>query len=170
MIDTYLKNPSLNQRNASVFKCPHGHKLIEADHTKRKRKSGASYSSPSYNCDVCHLSFPDGHSWHCSCTDSGYDKCVACLVFQLYNIDNKALKLAGQDREKQDEHHGGDAIRNMVHLPRGLFRLLTGNMDDEDEDEDPEIRTLRRRSSLFVGRNTFQGIDNNENATDQQED
>ncbi|CAF2066355.1 unnamed protein product [Rotaria magnacalcarata] len=163
MVDIQLKTPSSNERNSSIFECPQGHKLIEADYTKRKRKNGSAYSSPSYNCDVCHHSFPNGQSWHCSCTDSGFDKCVACLAFQLYNIDNKILKLASQDREKQEEHYGGDAIRNIVHLPRGLFRLLTGNVDDEDEDEDPDILALRRRSSLYSGSNIFQGTDDNEN-------
>ena len=159
MIEIQIKNASSKQRNSSVFKCPQGHKLVEADHTNRNRKNGLPYSSVGYNCDICHHSISSGHSWHCSCTDSGFDKCVSCFVFQLYDIDNHALKLANRDKEKQQERFRRETIRNIVRLPHGLFRLLTRTIgddndedddDDDDEDDDLDLLALRHQSALSV--------------------
>jgi hypothetical protein len=156
MIDKQIKNSS------SIFKCAHGHKLIEADYTKRKRKNGSLYNSPGYNCDICHHSFSNGSSWHCSCTDTGFDKCVACLVFQLYNIDNPTLKLASQDKEIQQERYRRETIRNIVRLPRGLFRLLTGNLDEDNDSDGLDLLALRPPASLLDQQNTFEGRDNDD--------
>ncbi|CAF2369905.1 unnamed protein product [Rotaria sp. Silwood2] len=170
MIDIQLKNCSSTVRNSSIFKCPHGHKLIEADNTKRKRKNGSVYSSSSYNCDICHHSFADGQSWHCSCTDTGFDKCVACLVFQLYNIDNNVLKLASQDKEKQQEHYRRGSIRNIVHLPRGIFRLLTGNMGENEDNNDSSLLPLRNRAPFSNEQHISERRENNRNEDNHHED
>lgn len=138
MIDIQIKNASSKQRNSAVFKCPLGHKLIEADHTKRKRKNGLAYASAGYNCDICHYSYSNGLSWHCSCTDTGFDKCVACFVFQLYDINDHILKLANKDKEKQQQRYRRETIRNIVRLPHGLFRLLTRTIDHDDGDDDED--------------------------------
>jgi hypothetical protein len=172
MIEIQIKNSSSKQRNSSVFKCPHGHKLIEADHTKRKRKNGLAYSSAGYNCDVCHHSISNGQSWHCSCTDTGFDKCVSCFVFQLYDIDNHILKLANRDKEKQQERYRRETIRNIVRLPHGLFRLLTRTMgddndddddDDDDEDDDLDLLALRHQSPYLLQQNTRDNEEPNAN-------
>ncbi|CAF3627747.1 unnamed protein product [Rotaria sordida] len=170
MIDIQLKNCSSTLRNSSIFKCPHGHKLIEADHTKRKRKNGTVYSSASYNCDICHHSFPNGQSWHCSCTDTGFDKCVGCLVFQLYSIDNNILKLASEDKEKQQEHYRRGSIRNIVHLPRGIFRLLTGHMGENEDDDDSSLLALRHQPPFLIEQNTLERRDNDTNGGNHRED
>ena len=161
MIDKQMKNSS------SVFKCPQGHKLIDADHTKRKRKNGLPYNSSGYNCDICHQSFSNGNSWHCSCTDSGFDKCVACLVFQLYNIDNPILKLASRDKEKQQERYRRETIRNIVRLPRGLFRLLTGSIDEDNDNDDLDLLALRHPPSLL---NQLEDDDDDEHEANLRED
>jgi len=172
MIDIQIKSSSSKQRTSSIFKCPHGHKLIEADHTKRKRKNGSNYSSPGYNCDVCHRSFSNGQSWHCSCTDTGFDKCIACFVFQLYNIDDDILKLANRDKEKRQERYTRETIRNIVRLPQGLFRLLTRTIDedndddddddddDDEDDDDLDLLALRHQSPFLMQQNPLQGRDN----------
>ncbi len=46
MIDIQLKNSPTIQETSSIFQCPLGHKLIDADRTKRKRKNGTVYSTP----------------------------------------------------------------------------------------------------------------------------
>ena len=144
MIDMKLKS---SQRNSSLFKCPHGHKLIEADHTKRKLKNGSHYSSTSYNCDICHHSFANSLSWHCSCTDSGFDKCAACLVFQLYNIDNNALNLASRDREKQQIRCRRDTIHAFARLQHSLFRFLTGGAaEDNNNNNELDLLPARQQS------------------------
>jgi len=177
MIDIQLKNGSFTQRNSSIFKCPHGHKLIDADHTKRKRKNGLVYSSAGYNCDICHHSISDGQSWHCSCTNAGYDKCSACFVFQLYNLDNQVLKLASKDKEKQQARSRQETVRNIVRVPRGLFTLLTRDMDEEDDDDDDEedeidheLLTLRNRSPFLHRQNTTERRNNEEIESNLQED
>ena len=100
MIEVQLKtNPNL-QSTSPIFQCQHGHLLNNSDRTQRKRKDGSVYSTPGFNCDICHRTFPSGQSWHCSCSDSGFDKCVACIVFQLFEIKNDILQLACQDNEE----------------------------------------------------------------------
>lgn len=157
MIDIQMKHNKSKFKSSSIFKCPSGHQLLEADHTKRKRKNGLPYSSMGYNCDICHQSISQGSSWHCSCTDSGFDKCTSCLVFQLYNLDNDVLKLASRDQEKQHERFRRETIRNIVRLPHGLFRLLTRTMDDGDDDDndddiddDLDLLALRHRSPYLL--------------------
>jgi hypothetical protein len=178
MIDIQLKNASFTQRNSSIFKCPQGHKLIDADHTKRKRKNGSVYSSAGFNCDICHHSISDGQSWHCSCTNSGYDKCSACFVFELYNLDNQVLKLASKDKEKQQARSRQETARGIVRVPRGLFALLTRNMDEEDDDDDDddddeidhELLALSNRSSFLHRQNTTERRNNEEIESNLRED
>jgi hypothetical protein len=148
MIDIQRNSSPNIQENTSIFKCPQGHQLIDADRTKRQRKNGTVYSTAGFNCDICHRSFSNGQSWHCSCAESGFDKCVGCIVFQLYDIDNDILHIASQDNEEQQQRYRRQTIRNTVRLPRGLFRLLTGSMDEEDDDAD--ALALRHRSSFLT--------------------
>ena len=167
MIEIQMKSNKSKSRTSSIFKCPTGHPLIEADHTKRKRKNGLAYTSIGYNCDLCHRSISQGLSWHCSCTDSGFDKCISCLIFQLYDIDNDVLKAASRDREKHQERFRRETIRNIVRLPHGLFRLLTRTMDDgvdDDDDDDDEndddidddlnLLALRHRAPYLLQQST----------------
>lgn len=181
MIEIQLKHMKSKSRNSSIFKCPSGHPLIEADHTKRKRKNGLAYSSIGYNCDQCHHSISQGVSWHCSCTDSGYDKCISCLIFQLYDIDNEVLKTASRDQEKHQERFRRETIRNIVRLPHGLFRLLTRTMDDgggdddddneDDVDDDLDLLALRHRSPYLLQQRTSEGErDQTVNEADLRED
>ncbi|CAF1202728.1 unnamed protein product [Rotaria sp. Silwood1] len=164
MIDVQIKNSPNIIETSPIFKCHNGHPLIDADRTKRKRKDGSSYSSSGFSCDICHRSFPSGQSWHCSCAQSGFDKCVGCVVFQLYDIHNDALTLASQDNEEQQHRFRRQTIRNAVRLPRGLFRLLTSNMDDDDDDDDDDTDdiVLRRASSFLTQHTTFEGTDDDE--------
>lgn len=168
MIEIQFKNSPNIQETSKIFQCPSGHKLIDADRTKRKRKNGTVYSTPGFNCDICHRTFSNGQSWHCSCSDSGFDKCVCCIVFELYDIDNDILQLAGQDNEEQQQRYRRQTIRNTVRLPRGLFRLLTGSMDDDEDDTD--ALALRHRSPYLSQRSTFEGTDDDEIEVNLRED
>ncbi len=168
MIDIQLKTSPNIQETSPIFRCPFGHKLIDADRTKRQRKNGTVYSTPGFNCDLCHRTFSNGQSWHCSCSDSGFDKCVGCVVFQLYDIDDDILQLACQDNEEQQQRYRRQTIRNTVRLPRGLFRLLTGSMDEEDDDAD--ALALRHRSPFLSQRSTFEGTDDEEIEVNLRED
>ncbi|CAF2512098.1 unnamed protein product [Rotaria sp. Silwood2] len=173
MIDIKIKSSSHIQEKSPIFKCPSGHPLIDADRTKRKRKDGSAYSSSGFSCDICHRSFSNGHSWHCSCTQSGYDKCVGCVVFELYDISNDALQIASQDNEEQQRRYRRQTIRNTVRLPRGLFRLLTGNMDedeDDDDDDDTDDIVLRHATSFINQHSTFEGTDDDEVEVNLRED
>jgi methionyl-tRNA synthetase len=172
MVDIQLKNTSMKQENSSMLKCPQGHKLIDADRTKRKRKNGSVYTSSGFNCDICHRSFSSGQSWHCSCTDSGFDKCVACLVFQLYNIDDNILKVACEDKEEQQQRYRRETVRNIVRLPHGLFRLLTGNIDEDedDDDDDVDLLALRHQSPYLRQQNMIEGRDDEEFEANLRED
>ncbi|CAF1311611.1 unnamed protein product [Adineta steineri] len=164
MIDIQMKNSSLNERKSSIFTCPKGHKLIEADHTKRKRENGLVYASSGFNCDICQHTFSNGQSWHCSCTDTGFDKCVACFVFQLYNLDDPILSLASQDKEKQQERSRRRSLRNTARLPRGLLHLLTQSIDEDDDHEtDLDLLALRQRSSFLYQQDTTESRNNEAN-------
>ena len=170
MIDMQIKNSSNIQETSSIFKCPRGHKLIYADRTKRKRKDGTTYSTPGFNCDICHRIFSTGQSWHCSCTESGFDKCVGCVAFQLYEIDNEVLLLASRDNEQQQYcYRRHAAVRNTVRLPRGLFRLLTGSTD-EDGDDDNELLALANQSSVLSRGDTLEESDDDEIEVNLRED
>lgn len=169
MIDIQLKSTPNITENSQTFQCPSGHQLIEADRTRRKRKDGTLYSSSGFNCDICCRSFPNGPSWHCSCTQSGYDKCIGCVVFELYDIDNDVLKLAGNDNEEQQQRFRQQIVRNTVRLPRGLFRLLTGSMDDDDNDDTDDI-VLRHEPSFLHHHSTFEGADDDEIEVNLRED
>ena len=168
MIDIQLKTSPDIQETSSVFKCSQGHKLINADRTQRKRKNGTIYATPGFNCDVCHRTFSNGQSWHCSCSESGFDKCIACIALQLYDIDNDILQLASQDNEEQQQRYRRQTVRNTVRLPRGLYRLLTGSMDEEDDDAD--ALALRHRSPYLSQRSTFEGTDDEEIEVNLRED
>ncbi|CAF0894062.1 unnamed protein product [Rotaria sordida] len=167
MIDIQLKNSSNLLETSPIFKCPLGHKLIDADRTKRKRKDGTAYSSPGFNCDICHRSFPHGQSWHCSCKQSGFDKCVGCVVFELYDIDNDTLRIASEDNEEQQHRYRRQTIRNTVRLPRGLFRLLTRSMDEDDDDDDTDDIVLRHNRT---SQSTHEGTDDDEIEVNLRED
>jgi len=168
MIEIQLKNTPNIQETSTIFKCQYGHQLIDADRTQRKRKNGSVYSTPGFNCDICHRTFSNGQSWHCSCSESGFDKCVGCIIFQLYEIDNDILQLASQDNEEQQQRYRRQTIRNTVRLPRGLYRLLTGSMDEEDDDAD--ALALRHRSPFLSQRSTFEGTDDDEIEVNLRED
>jgi hypothetical protein len=167
MIDTQLKSSSNIYESSPALHCPQGHRLFDADASKRQRKNGTVYSTPGFNCDTCHRSFSTGQSWHCSCSDSGYDKCIACLVFQLYELDNDVLQQASQDNEDQQQRYRCRTLRNTVRLPRGLFRLLTGNLDDDDDDDDrhehnntaADALALRQHSPLLNQHGLFNDAD-----------
>lgn len=168
MIDGQLKANPVLQSTSPVFQCQHGHQLINADRTQRKRKDGSVYSTPGFNCDKCHRTFPNGQSWHCSCSDSGFDKCVSCLVFELFEIKNDNLQLASQDYEDQQQRYRRQTIRNTVRLPRGLFRLLSGSIDDDD-DETGSLH-LHHRPSFLSQQNTYEGTDDDEIEVNLRED
>ena len=168
MIDIQLKTSPNFRETSSIFQCQYGHPLIDADRTQRKRKNGSVYTTPGFNCDICHRTFSNGQSWHCSCSESGFDKCVGCIVFQLYEIDNDVLQLASQDNEEQQQRYRRQTIRNTVRLPRGLFRLLTGSMDEDDSETD--ALGLRQRSSFLSQRSTFEGTDDEEIEVNLRED
>ena len=168
MIEIQMQTSPNLRETSSTFQCPRGHPLIDADRSQRKRKDGSVYSTPGFNCDICHRSFSNGQSWHCSCSDSGFDKCVGCIVFQLYEIDNDTLQIAGQDNEEQQQRYRRQTIRNTVRLPRGLFRLLTGSIDDEDDDTD--ALTLRHRPSFLSQRSTLERTDDDEIEVNLRED
>ncbi|UJR16059.1 hypothetical protein I4U23_002972 [Adineta vaga] len=169
MIKVELKNSLTNQqKNSSIFKCPQGHPLIEADHAQRKRRNGTVYSSAGFNCDICHHVFTQGSSWHCSCSNSGFDKCIACFVFQLYNLDDPNLKLANESREKQQQHSRQRTLRETVRSSRQLFQLLSENIsdDDTDYDDDDQINYAllgsRLSQPLFLSRQNTTDTGNNE--------
>jgi hypothetical protein len=168
MIEIQSQNSPNTAETSSVFKCPQGHNLIDADRTKRKRKNGTVYFTPGFNCDICRRTFSSGQSWHCSCSDSGFDKCVGCIVFQLYDVDNDILQLASEDNEEQQARFRRLPHRNTVRLPRGLFRLLTGSLDEEDDDAD--ALALRHRSPFLSQRSTFEGTDDEEIEVNLRED
>ncbi|CAF1070602.1 unnamed protein product [Adineta ricciae] len=138
MINIQLKNLSSNQQNAAIFKCPQGHTLIEADHTKRKRRNGVVYTSNGFSCDVCRRVFASGSSWHCSCTNGGYDKCIDCVVFDLYNLDDPVLKLASTDRVEQQERARQRSLRESARVSRELSQALTEHVSDDDIDDDDD--------------------------------
>lgn len=168
MIEIQMKTSPNLREISPTFQCPRGHPLVDADRTQRKRKDGTIYSTSGFNCDVCHRSFSTGQSWHCSCLDNGFDKCVGCIVFQLYEIDNDTLHLANQDNEEQQQRYRRQRTRNTVRLPRGLYRLLTGSMDDEDDDTD--ALTLRHRPTFLNQRSTLEGTDDDEIEVNLRED
>jgi len=186
MIEMQMKNAADKQEQSTAFTCPRGHKLIEADNTQRKRKNGLAYSSLGFNCDMCHHSFSNGPSWHCSCTNSGFDKCMSCFACELYDIDDETLKLATRDKEKQQQQrHHREAIRTLVHLPHGIFRLLNrtiGNNDhDEDDDDDDDddddndeddldLLALRHQSSYLLQRYRSERTDTEQSNNNLRED
>ena len=57
-----------------------------------------------------------------------------------------------------------------MRLPRGLFRLLTGSMEDDDSDDHPETLALRQQSSLFNPPVTYEGTDDDEIEVNLRED
>ncbi len=83
-------------------------------------------------------------------------------------MDNDILQLACQDNEEQQHRYRRQIIRNTVRLPRGLFRLLTGSMDEEDDDAD--ALALRHRSPFLSQRSTFEGTDDEEIEVNLRED
>ncbi|CAF3440566.1 unnamed protein product [Rotaria socialis] len=172
MIDMQLKSSPNIKETSTIFKCPSGHSLIDANRAKRKRSDGSLYSSSGFSCDICHRSFPSGQSWHCSCTRSGFDKCISCIAFQLYDIDSDVLQLAGQDNEELRSYRQ-QASHDTVHLPRGLFRLLTGSMDDDDDDDDDDESddiVLRHGPSFLHHPSTFEEINDDDIEANLRED
>ena len=164
IIETQIKSSAELQQSSPIFKCLNGHPLIDADATGRKRRNGSVYSSPGFNCDLCHRTFSTGRSWHCSCSDSGFDKCSACVVFQLYELNDQTLQQASRDYEEQQQRDRRRILRNTVRLPRGLFRLLTGNIENDDENE----RTV---DSLFLAQShRFDETDDDEIEVNLRED
>lgn len=134
MIDVHIENNVSSREKPAAFKCPKGHDLVEADSAKRKRKNGTGYSSPGFNCDVCHKNFTEGTSWHCSCSDTGFDKCVACLTFELYSINDDVLRKASEDHEVYQQQQRS-RIHSMFRLSSDLFRLLASGAENMDEDD-----------------------------------
>ncbi len=71
----------------ATFKCPQGHALELCDDERRRKDDGRKYPDEGFVCDICEKTFSDGLSWHCSCSEAGFDKCGACVAFNLQNIN-----------------------------------------------------------------------------------
>lgn len=103
MIELKINDPFLNTDKSSPIHCPNGHKLIKATHDQRKRGAALTYSNPGFCCDQCLTNFPLGISWHCSCTNHGFDKCSTCMISELYNFNDPFLTEINEDTDLLDE-------------------------------------------------------------------
>lgn len=74
-------------KDSTTFKCPNGHSLKLCDNSQRLRDDGGKYPQEGFVCDICEQTFPDGLSWHCSCSDNGFDKCGSCVAFNPQNTN-----------------------------------------------------------------------------------
>lgn len=103
MIKLQQEDLNARKKNSSSFLCPQGHRLIHASPAQRRQGNHTPYISEGFCCDVCDVSFSSGKSWHCSCSDGGFDMCDLCLVSKLYDLNDQSLvdaqELAGEERQ-----------------------------------------------------------------------
>ena len=93
------------------------------------------------------------------------------MVFQLFELDNETLQQASQDNEEQQQRYRRRAVRNTLRLPRGLFRLLTGSLDDDEDDEDTAHNlAVRQQSNLSQQHGIFDATDDDEIEVNLRED